>query len=355
MKRRSDKGRFTLAAALVTAIVSCLSILATPAFAATAITGAGSTFAQPLYQKWGRAYPSISLNYQGVGSGQGITDIESGLVNFGASDMPLTVSGSTGLTANHLVQFPTAVGGVVPIVNIPGVSAGKLKLSGAVLAEIYVGKITTWNNKAITALNPGLKLPNTHITRVVRSDGSGTTFIFSSYLKAVYSSFPTPGKTVSWPGVTVGGLHTPGVIAIVNRIKGAIGYSEYSYITPDHLTWVAVRNRSGAYPKPNEGNFAAAAKSAKWSSANGFYTLLVNQSGTNTWPIVGATYALVQKSQKSYSTAHALLNFFNWGYKNATAIASAKALDYVPIPASVYTAVEKTWHAQITASGRACW
>jgi len=354
MNRRSMKRRVVSALVALGAIAG-LAVFAAPAWAATAITGGGSTAAQPLYQKWDSLDASVSLNYQGVGSTQGIQLVEQGLVNFGASDIPLTVAD---LNSNGLVQFPTAMVGIVPIVHVPGIASGKLKLSGPVLAKIFDHKITTWNDAAIKALNPGLSLPGLTIQRVVRSSGSGTTWIFSHYLKAVFSSFPTPGPTVNWPGVTVGATSSANMVAQVKAVNGAIGYVEYTYAksgTKGQLAWVFVENKAAKYPAPGRDDFAAAASGAAWKAADGFTVSLVNRPGANTWPIVGATYSLVKKSQSSYGVAHALLGFFNYGYTNSGAKTAAQNLDYVTMPSKVVTLVEAQWHSAIKAGSKPCW
>jgi phosphate transport system substrate-binding protein len=325
-----------------------------PATSANSFVGAGSTFAQPLYQAWGKDYQgvaSVQVNYQGVGSTAGITAIEAKTVQFGATDAPLTAAE---LQTNGLVQFPTAVGGTVPIVNLSGVATGKLKLDGPTLAEIYLGKITKWNDPAIAKLNPGLTLPAKGINVVHRSDGSGTSWIFTSYLSAVSPTWKSQvgaNTAPAWP-VGTGGVKSAGVAALVQQVSGSIGYVEYTYAQQNNISTVMMRNAAGTTVAPTLSAFAAAAKNATWDASQGFAQPLVNEPGATAWPITGATFALVQKSQSDAAMAKAVLKFFDWGYKNGAA--TAQGLDYVPIPASVYNVVETQWQG-ITAGGTAVW
>jgi phosphate transport system substrate-binding protein len=316
--------------------------------------GSGSTFAQPLYTAWAQTYAGVSgvkLNYQGVGSSAGIAAIEAKTVQFGATDAPLTESD---LQTNGLVQFPTAVGGTVVIVNLSGVPDGKLVLNGPALANIYLGKITKWNDAAIKALNPGLSLPSTAIHVVHRSDGSGTSWIFTSYLSAVSPTWKSrvgASKSPNWPA-GAGGTKSAGVAALVQQIKGSIGYVEYSYAKQNDISTAKMVNADGKTLAPTLAGFAAAAKNATWDPSQGFAQALVNEPGASAWPITGATYALVQKDQPSAATGKMILKFFDWGYKNGAA--QAQSLDYVPIPASVYTLAEQQW-SQVTAGGSPVW
>ena len=322
---------------------------------ADTIVGAGATFPFPLYTKWGSEYASAGsgkLNYQGIGSGGGIAAVSGGTVDFGGSDAPLA---QADLTSAGLVQWPQCVGGVVPVVNLTGVSDGQLRLTADVLAKIYNGDITTWNDPAITAINPGLKLPATQISVVHRSDSSGTTWIFTNYLQAAAPSVWTVGadKTVNWP-TGVGGTGNDGVAALVSQGSGRIGYVEYAYALQAKMTTVQMQNKAGAYVKPSLQSFASAASQADWTaSMPSMYMVLVNQPGKNTWPITGASFILMQKNQNDAGRAQAALGFFDWAFKNGSA--SAQSLDYVPIPKSVYSLVENDVWKNITVSGTPVW
>ena len=317
--------------------------------------GSGSTFAQPLYTAWAQTYAGVSggvkLNYQGVGSSAGIAAIEAKTVQFGATDAPLTESD---LQTNGLIQFPTAVGGTVVIVNVSGVPNGKLTLDGPTLADIYLGKITTWNDAAIKALNPGISLPSAPIHVVHRSDGSGTSWIFTSYLSAVSPAWKSQvgaDKSPNWP-TGAGGAKSAGVAALVQQIKGSIGYVEYTYAKQNNISTAQMVNADGKTLAPTLASFAAAAKNATWDPTQGFAQALVNEHGATAWPITGATFVLVQKDQASAATGKMILKFFDWGFKSGAA--QAQGLDYVPIPAGVYTQVEQQW-SQITAGGSPVW
>ena len=319
------------------------------------VVGAGSTFAQPLYSAWAKTYQGVSggvmLNYQSVGSTAGIAAIEAKTVQFGATDAPLTAAE---LQSNGLVQFPTAVGGTVVIVNLSSVPAGTLKLDGPTLANIYLGKITTWSNPAIAALNPGLKLPASPINVVHRSDGSGTSWIFTSYLSAVSPNWKSKvgaNTEPAWP-VGTGAAKSAGVAALVKQISGSIGYVEYTYAQQNDISTVKMTNAAGKVVAPTLSAFTAAAKNATWEPSQGFAQALVNEPGATTWPITGATFGLMQKAQDDATVADTVLNFFDWGYKSGAA--EAQSLDYVPIPAKVYKLAEKQW-AQITVSGTPVW
>ena len=329
---------------------------ASAAFAKTTITGAGATAPQLLYQQWASNYSPAKINYQGVGSGFGINAIVAGTVNFGASDKPLLVSSgpTPTLDSAKLVQFPSCIEGIVPIVNIPGVKSGKLKLSGTVLAQIYLGKITTWNNSSIKSLNPGLSLPSTRITVIHRSDSSGTTFIFTEYLTKADGAWTRQGMTISWP-TGVGAAKSSGVATAVKQHTGAIGYVEYAWAVTDHIAYAQMRNASSKWVMPSQTTFAAAGAHATYTWSNGFVTNLENMKGTTVWPITGETYFLVRRSQSSYTTAHAMLTFFNWAYKSSTGVTDAKKLTFVPIPSKAITAIEKVWHSTIKAGSKPCW
>ncbi|HWE45591.1 MAG TPA: phosphate ABC transporter substrate-binding protein PstS [Caulobacteraceae bacterium] len=320
------------------------------------VTGAGATFPAPVYTKWAEDYKAktnIGLNYQAIGSGGGIKQIEAGTVDFGASDKPLKPED---LEKNGLYQFPTVIGGIVPAINLPGVQTGQLKLTGQVLADIYLGNIKTWNDPKITALNPGVKLPATPITTVHRSDGSGTNFLFTTYLSSLSPAFQTKvgaSDSVQWPG-GLGGKGNPGVAAFVKQTVGSIGYVEYIYAQQNHIPYALVQNKDGQYPQPVAANFAAAAAGADWTHALGNYLILLNQPGANSWPITGATFILLHKSSKDGARTAGALKFFDWAYTNGDATASTLA--YVPLPQAVKDMVRKQWADQLKDdSGKPVW
>lgn len=321
----------------------------------TTITGAGATFPYPVYSKWAKAYKDetgIELNYQAIGSGGGIKQIKAKTVDFGASDAPLK---KKELDEAGLMQFPMIMGGVVPVVHIAGMQAGALTLDGKTFANIYLGKIAKWNDPAIAKLNPTAKLPNKKITVVHRSDGSGTTWIFTSYLSKVSPAWKdTVGhnKAVAWP-VGVGGKGNQGVASYVERIKNSIGYVEYAYALQNKMTYVALKNKAGNAVQPTAENFQAAAANADWEHAPGFYEMLTDQSGEKSWPITGASFILMHKNQAKPDTAKAALKFFDWSYKNGDMMADK--LDYVAMPDNVVKLVEAAWQKQIKANGQAIW
>jgi phosphate transport system substrate-binding protein len=322
------------------------------AASAADISGAGATFPAPIYAKWAESYKAqtgVGLNYQAIGSGGGIKQIKAKTVDFGASDKPLKPEE---LDAAGLYQFPTVVGGVVPIVNIPGIDAGQIKLSGTVLAAIFYGQITKWDDANIVKLNPGVKLPSMPITVVHRSDGSGTSFLFTSYLSMKSKGWADKvgaSDSVNWP-VGLGGKGNDGVAAFVKQTQGSIGYVEYAYAKQNHAAFVLVQNKDGKFPQPTAPDFAAAAAGAKWASAPGNYLLLLDQPGVNSWPIVGATFILVYKEQANADTGGQVLKFYDWAYKNGDA--AAAALDYVPLPAAVKGLIRKQWVANVKAGGK---
>jgi len=320
------------------------------------IAGAGATFPYPIYAKWAAAYnkkTGVKLNYQSIGSGGGIKQIKAKTVDFGASDAPLKADE---LDAAGLMQFPMIIGGVVPVVNLPGIKAGEIKLSPEVLANIYLGKITKWNDKAIAALNKGVDLPASDVSVVHRSDGSGTTWIFTNYLTKVSKNWADKvgnDKAVAWP-TGVGGKGNEGVASYVKRIKGSIGYVEYAYALQNKMTYVKLKNRDGNYVDPTSENFQAAAAGADWAHAPGYYLVLTDQPGANAWPISGASFILMYKNQEKPEVAEAVLKFFDWSYNNGGKM--AESLDYVPIPKSVVSLVENTWKQEIKGSdGQAVW
>jgi phosphate transport system substrate-binding protein len=318
--------------------------------AAQDITGAGATFPAPLYAKWAADYnkaTGIKINYQSVGSGAGIKQIDSKTVAFGASDMPLK---DEELAKKGQMQFPTVIGGVVPVINIKGIAPGQLKLNGQVLGDIYLGKITKWTDPAIKALNPSLPLPDAAISPVRRADGSGTTFIFTNYLSKVNPEWKAKvgeGTAVNWPA-GAGGKGNEGVAAFVNRLPNSIGYVEYAYVKQSKMTYAQMQNTAGTFVSPDDTAFKAAAAGADW--AKSFYQILTNQPGKDAWPITGATFILMHKTQDKPSEAAAALKFFEWAYKNGDK--TADGLDYVPMPAVVKTQIEKAWAGIKDASGK---
>ncbi|MFH2135915.1 MAG: phosphate ABC transporter substrate-binding protein PstS [Pseudomonadota bacterium] len=320
------------------------------------ITGAGATFPYPVYAKWAEAYKNetgVGMNYQSIGSGGGIKQIKAKTVDFGASDAPMKANelGMLGLT-----QFPTVIGGVVPVVNVEGVSPGQLKLSSDTLVAIFMGKITKWNDPKIAADNKGLNLPDQAITVVHRADGSGTTHIFTSYLAAVSTAWMREvgaGKAVKWPAGT-GGKGNEGVASYVQRIKGSIGYVEYAYALQNKMSYAQLKNHDGHFVSPTADSFKAAAGNAKWKASEGFAEILVDQPGADSWPIAGATFILVYKNQDNAATATEVLKFFDWAYSHGDKMASD--LHYVPLPNNVTAMIRKAWKDQIKDShGKAIW
>ena len=322
----------------------------TPLVFAQEVTGAGATFPAPLYAKWASDYnksTGIRINYQSVGSGAGLRQIEAKTVDFGASDAPLK---DDELTKKGLVQFPTVIGGVIPVVNIKGINPGQLKLNGQVLGDIFLGKITKWSDPAIKALNPTLPLPDAAISPVRRADGSGTSFIFTNYLSKVNPEWKTKvgeGTAVNWP-TGAGGKGNEGVAAFVGRLPNSIGYVEYAYVKQNKMTFAVMQNSAGNFVAPDDAAFKAAAAGADW--AKSFYQILTDQPGAQSWPITGATFILMQKVQDKPAQATATLKFFDWAYKNGDK--TADDLDYVPMPAAVKTQIEKAWAEIKDSSGK---
>lgn len=321
------------------------------AFAQQEATGAGASFPAPLYSKWASDYNNatgVKINYQSVGSGAGLRQIEAKTVDFGASDAPLK---DEDLNKKGLVQFPTVIGGVVPVVNIKGIAPGQIKLSGQVLGDIYLGKISNWSDPAIKALNPGVALPDASIAPVRRADGSGTSFIFTNYLSKVNAEWKSKvgeGTAVNWP-TGAGGKGNEGVAAFVGRLPNSIGYVEYAYVKQNKMTYVQMQNAEGQFVSPDDSAFKAAAAGADW--AKSFYQILTNQPGKESWPITGATFILMQKSQEKPVQAATSLKFFEWAYK--TGDKTASDLDYVPMPDSVKETILKSWTAIQDTSGKA--
>jgi phosphate transport system substrate-binding protein len=341
--------RFTLPAAIVAAI-----ILATPARAAE-ISGAGATFPYPIYAKWAEAYKAktgTSIDYRAIGSGGGIKQIAAGSVDFGASDMPLQPDA---LARDGLQQWPMVMGGVVLVVNLQGVRPGELKLDGKTVAGIYLGTITKWNDPAIEVLNPDVNLPDKAITPVHRSDGSGTTFIFTHYLSQIDPEFRAEigeNTSVEFPN-GLGGKGSEGVAALAGKTDGAIGYVEYAYALQNKMTYTLVKNRNGNFVSPDAANFQAAAANADWSKAPGFYLLLTDQPGKDSWPITGANFILMRKQQEKPATAKEVMSFFDWAYRSGGEI--AEDLAYVPMPANVVNIVEDGWKTIVGPDGKAIW
>jgi len=311
------------------------------------ITGAGATFPYPIYAKWADAYrkeTGIGMNYQSIGSGGGIKQIAAKTVDFGASDMPLKPEE---LEKTGMIQFPTVIGGDVPVVNLKGIMPGQLKLSGAVLADIYLGKINKWNDPAIAGLNAGVQLPASAINVVHRSDGSGTTFIWTNYLSKMspeWQSKVGEGTSVNWP-VGVGGKGNVGVASYVQRIEGSIGYVEYAYVLQNKMAFALVRNREGNFVAPSAKAFQAAAVGADWKASPGMYLILTDAPGKDAWPIAGATFILMHRTQDKPENAREVLKFFDWAYAKGDRL--AQELDYVPMPDGVVRLIQSNWKSQL--------
>jgi phosphate transport system substrate-binding protein len=321
--------------------------------AALDISGAGATFPYPIYAKWADAYKKqtgIGLNYQSIGSGGGIKQIQNNTVTFGASDMPLTLDQ---LNKDGLIQFPTVIGGDVPVANLEGVKPGELKLDGVTLAKIFLGEIKAWNHPAILKLNPNAKLHSQPIVVVHRSDGSGTTFIWTDYLSKVSADWKSKvgaNTSVEWPA-GIGAKGNEGVANNVQNTKGSIGYVEYAYAKQNKLTTLDMINKDGKTVEPNSAGFQAAAANAKWDKADGFHVILTDQPGLTSWPIAGATFILIHKQPKDPAAATEALKFFAWAYANGDKM--AEELDYVPLPKNVVAEIEKVWATEIKdASGK---
>ncbi len=326
-------------------------VLASAAMAAD-ISGAGATFPYPIYSKWASAYrkqTGVGLNYQSIGSGGGIKQIQAATVTFGASDMPLDPKD---LTAAGLVQFPMIIGGVVPVVNVPGVGPGELLLDGPTIAAIYMGDITQWNDDRIKALNPSLDLPDQAIAPVYRSDGSGTNFLFTNYLSKADARFGREigaNTSVQWP-VGIGAKGNEGVANIASQTSGAIGYVEYAYAKQNQMAFAKMKNRSGNAVAPSIETFQAAAGNADWAAADHYHLILTNQPGEQSWPITGASFILMYGNPKDPKSAMQALKFFAWAYANGDDMATQ--LDYVPLPDSLVAMIEQTWQSSITSGGK---
>ena len=332
-----------------TLVMASLATLAGTSYAQD-VTGAGASFPAPLYAKWADAYNKATgarINYQSVGSGAGLNQIRGKTVDFGASDMPLK---DDALAKDGLIQFPTVIGGVIPVVNIKGIQSGQIKLTGQVLGDIYLGKITKWNDAALTALNPGVPLPDAAISVVRRADGSGTSFIFTNYLSKVNAEWQAKvgeGTAVNWP-TGAGGKGNEGVAAFVNRLPNSIGYVEYAYVKQNKMTYTLLKNKDGQFATPDDANFKAAAAGADWSKT--FYQILTEQPGKDTWPLSGATFILMHKAQDKPAQGMNTLKFFDWAFGNGDKMASE--LEYVPLPDSVKALVRKQWGEVKDATGK---
>ena len=313
------------------------------AVSAADITGAGATFPYPIYSKWAEAYKAetgIGLNYQSIGSGGGIKQIKAKTVDFGASDMPLKIEE---LDREGLVQFPAVIGGVVPVVNLVGIQPGQVKLTGDILAKIYLGKITKWNDPAIKSLNPDVKFPEMDITVLHRADGSGTTFLFTDWLSKVNTEWKDKvgsATSVKWP-VGVGGKGNEGVAANAQRLQGAIAYVEYAYAKKNKLAHTQLQNKEGKWVQPDDLTFKAAAANAEWTTSNGLYNVLTDQKGQNAWPITGASYIIMHRQQADAIVGRAVLKFFSWCFNNGEKMATD--LDYVHLPKDVVAKVRVEW------------
>jgi len=338
---------------MLRAFVFAAAALAGGQALAVDITGAGATFPYPVYAKWADAYrkeSGVGMNYQSIGSGGGIKQITAKTVDFGASDAPMKPDD---LDKNGLIQFPAIMGGVVPVINVKGIEAGKVRLTGPLLADIYLGKVKKWNDPAIAKLNAGVNLPDQAISAVYRSDGSGTTFLYTNYLSKVSSDWKSTvgeGTAVKWP-TGVGGKGNEGVANYVSRIDGAIGYVEYAYAKQNKLAYAMMQNRDGQFVSPDDETFKAAAAGADWAKAPGMYLILTDQAGKASWPITGASFILMHKVQEKPDSAKEVFRFFDWSFKNGGAMASE--LDYVPMPEAVVKLIRSTWKEQVKdASGK---
>lgn len=328
---------------MATAALGCA--IALPV-AAQSITGAGASFPNPLYQKWGeaaRGAAGVQLNYQSVGSGAGQTQIKNRTVDFGASDAPMS---DADLKAANLLQFPAVMGAVVPIINVPGVADNAVKMTGEMLADIYLGKVTKWNDPKLVEMNRDVQLPNLAIAPVYRADSSGTTFVWVSYLAAVSPTWKEKvgvGTSVRFPAGT-GARGNEGIASTVRNTRGGIGYVENAYATQNKLTTTQLRNKAGSFVKPETASFVAAAQNANWNAPN-FAANLVDQQGATSWPIVSPTFILLPKDSKDPAKAAGVIKFFDWSFTNGAKLATD--LEYIPLPESVQAAVRAAWRAEV--------
>jgi phosphate transport system substrate-binding protein len=331
------------------------ALVVSASFQAQAVNGAGATFPAPCYQKWIAEYSKATkkkINYQAVGSGAGLAQIRQKTVDFGASDEPLKAEV---LEKDGMIQFPMLMGGIVIVANIPGVKPGEIKFSSSVLADIFLGKIKTWDDGKIAALNEGMSLPGEEITVVHRADGSGTTWNFTNYMSKIskeWADRPGCGKEVSWPA-GIGGQGNAGVAQLVKKTKYSIGYVESAYAFENNMTYSQLENAAGKFVLPTKESFQAAASNADWKNAPGLYMVLTNQPGENTWPIMAATYILIYKEQSDAAKAKDILSFFAWAYKNGSPI--AEKLKYIPIPNDVAEMVFSLWKGSVKSGGTAVW
>lgn len=339
---------------IIFGVATLLSFISESSLAIT-INGAGATFPYPVYSQWAYKYEKLTgtkLNYQSIGSGGGIAQIKAKTVDFGASDAPMKAEE---LKKYGLIQFPMIMGGVVPVLNLKGFKPGQIKLSKKALADIFLGKITNWNDETIKKLNPDIKLPKKKITVVHRADGSGTTWIFTNYLSKISDEWKNKvgfGKAVSWPA-GIGGKGNEGVSAYVQRITGAIGYVEFAYALQNRMTYALLENKEGRFVPPTIRTFQASASNARWEDAPGFYMVLTDQGGEDSWPITGASFILIYKEQKDPVRAKEMLKFFDWCYRHGTDIAIK--LHYVPMPQNVVELVENVWKNEIRINGKPIW
>ena len=335
-----------------------LSMVSLAQAESVALNGAGATFPYPIYGQWAHTYnqtTGVKLNYQSIGSGGGIAQVKAKTVDFGATDAPLKPEQ---MVEMGVVQFPTVTGGVLPIFNLAGIETGKLKLDSAILADIYLGKISKWDDPAIKKLNPDLKLPSQAIAVVHRSDGSGTTYIFTTYLSAVSPEWKEKvgsGTAVKWPAKNeIGGKGNEGVAGQVKAVSGAIGYVEYAYALQNKIPYALLKNKAGKYPQPSIDSFQAAAANADWTKAPKGFALNINdQPGDDSWPIVGATYIIAFKDYPDAAKGKAVLQFFDWAYKNGDDM--AKKLHYIPLPDSVVKLIEADWAKEVKSGGKPLW
>ncbi|MGH8149418.1 MAG: phosphate ABC transporter substrate-binding protein PstS [Steroidobacteraceae bacterium] len=345
----------TLAAAVAGIAAAGIAAPGTSSAGTVTLSGAGATFPYPVYAKWAAAYErstGVELNYQSIGSGAGIRQIEARTVAFGASDMPLEPAR---LEAAGLLQFPAIIGGAVPVVHIRGVGPGQLLLDGPTLAAIYLGEITTWNDPRIERLNPGLRLPATAIAPVYRSDGSGTNFLFTDYLCKMSPGFARnvgSSTSVAWPA-GIGAKGNEGVANMTGRIDGAIGYVEFAFAVQNHMAYVRLVNRAGRAVVPSVAAFQAAAANADWAHADHYHVVLTDQPGGKSWPITGASFVLVYRHPPDAATTAEVLAFFDWAFRQGGEM--ARALDYVPLPAGLVTRIEHSWRTEIEAHGAPVW
>jgi phosphate transport system substrate-binding protein len=346
---------FRWTAAVAIALIATLNISSPAAAESLSLNGAGASFPFPVYGQWAHKYnelTGVQVNYQSIGSGGGIAQIKAKTVHFGASDDPLK---KDELDQSGLLQFPLIMGGVVPIINVEGIKPGEMKLSNALVADIFLGKVSQWDDAAIATLNPSLKLPSKKITVVHRADGSGTTSIFTNYLTKVSQEWKDKvgaGKTVAWPA-GVGGKGNEGVSAYVSKVNGSIGYVEYAYALQNKLAHVKLKNRDGGEVEPTIATFQAAAANAEWKADEGFALFLTDQPGKESWPITGVSYILIYKQQDKADIAQAMLKFFDWAYKHGKE--TAESLHYVTMPDKVIQMVQETWAKDVTAGGKPVW